>query len=473
MKELRQDNDHGFMQLNRRINTHSLRWLGVIGPMLFWLGVLLFETAILRVPVSWPASLVELAFITAGSILFANWVASSLEWQQKEVRRRSEHLVALRDASLALTNELDLANVLQRVVDLSRTLVDARYGALAVLDIEGRSIAQFYTSGLTPEQRNSLGTPPAGHGVLGIMTREGKAVRIDDIAAHQRAGGFPAQHPHMRSLLGVPIMARGRIFGNLYLADKRVASDTGATVVTPFTAEEQEILQMFAAQVAIAIENAQLYRENQQLAVLRERDRIGMDLHDGVIQSLYAVGLLLDDARHRLDSDPEKTRSALATAISGLNNTIQDIRNYISDLRPHRFQGRNVKQGLEQLARELRTDTLFVVQLKVDPQAAAACTARQADEFLHIAQEALANIRKHADATTIQMRFQFSDGLLQMVIQDDGSGFDPVLARTSFGNGLRNMRERARALHGEFRLDSHPGEGTQVIVMAPIEKRDA
>lgn len=230
---------------------------------------------------------------------------------------------------------------------------------------------------------------------------------------------------------------------------------------------------MFAAQVAIAIENAQLYKENQQLAVLRERDRIGMDLHDGIIQSLYAIGLLLDDARHRLDADPEKTRSALTTAISGLNNTIQDIRNYISDLRPHRFQGRNVRQGLEQLAQELRTDTLFAVQLRVDPQAAAACTARQADEFLHIAQEALANIRKHAEATTIQMRFQFSDGLLQMVVQDDGKGFDLSLARGSRGNGLRNMRERARALHGEFRLESRPGGGSQAIVLAPIEKRNA
>jgi signal transduction histidine kinase len=254
---------------------------------------------------------------------------------------------------------------------------------------------------------------------------------------------------------------------------KRIESETGATVSEPFTQEEEEILEMFAAQAAIAIENAQLYKENQQLAVLRERERIGMDLHDGIIQSLYAIGLLLDDARHRLDNDPEKARSGLGTAIAGLNNTIQDIRNYISDLRPHRFQGRNVKQGLEQLTQELRTDTLFAVRLNVDPQAAAACTARQANEFLHIAQEALANIRRHAEATTIQMRFQFSDGLLQMTIQDDGVGFEQAQARLSRGNGLRNMRERARALHGEFRSESRPGSGAQIVVTAPIEKREA
>jgi signal transduction histidine kinase len=318
-----------------------------------------------------------------------------------------------------------------------------------------------------------LGTPPENHGLLGVMARQGKPVRIDDIGADARAQGFPGSHPQMRTLVGVPIISKGRIFGNLYLADKREESNTGATVTAPFTEEEQEILMMFAAQAAIAIENAQLYKENQQLAVLRERERIGMDLHDGIIQSLYAIGLLLDDARHRLDEDREKARGGLSTAIAGLNNTIQDIRNYISDLRPHRFQGRNVKQGLEQLAQELRTDTLFAVRLNVDAQAATACTARQANEFLHIAQEALANIRKHAEATTIQMRFQFSDGLLQMSIQDDGIGYEQAQVRQSRGNGLRNMRERARALHGEFRVESHLGGGTQIVITAPIEKRDA
>jgi signal transduction histidine kinase len=461
------------MKLNRRIDTRSLRWLGVIVPLLFWLLVLLAEIVVLRETMSWQAATMELVLIAAGALLFANWVASSIEWQQREVERRSEHLVALRDASLTLANELELAAVLQRVVDLSRTLVQARYGALAVLDGDGQRIAQFFTSGLAPEQRKALGAPPENHGLLGIMAREGKAVRIDDVESDPRAVGFPGPHPHMRTLVGVPIISKGRIFGNLYLADKRVESETGATVNEPFAQEEQEVLEMFAAQAAIAIENAQLYKENQQLAVLRERERIGMDLHDGIIQSLYAIGLLLDDARHRLDGDPEKTRSGLGTAIAGLNNTIQDIRNYISDLRPQRFQGRNVKQGLEQLAQELRTDTLFAVRLNVDPQAATACTARQANEFLHIAQEALANIRKHAEATTIQMRFQFSDGLLQMSIQDDGMGFDQAQARLSHGNGLRNMRERARALHGEFRSESRPGNGAQIIVTAPIEKRDA
>ncbi len=453
------------------INTRSLRWLGVLVPLLFWIGVLLVEGLVFKTPVVLPAAVMEVVLISLGSLLFANWVATSLERQQAEVRRRGEHLEALREASLGLTTELELAKVLQRVVDLSRNLVHARYGALAVLAADGAAIAQFYTAGMTPEQRAVMSSPP-GHGLLSIMTREGVALRIDDVADDPRAAGFPAAHPLMRTLVGVPIISKGKIFGNLYLADKRVELETGGVTHAHFTHEDQDLLEMFAGQAAIAIENAQLYKDNQQLAVLRERERIGMDLHDGVIQSIYAIGLMLDDTRHRLHTEPDQARSTIKAAMQGLDTVIKDIRNYIQDLRPQRFQGRNVKQGLEDLAQELRTDTLFTVHLEVDSQAAATCTARQADEFLHIAQEALTNIRKHANANTIVMRFAFADGLLQLTIQDDGAGIDPVRARNGKGNGLRNIRERARSLRGEFRADSTPGHGAQITVSAPIEKRD-
>jgi signal transduction histidine kinase len=272
--------------------------------------------------------------------------------------------------------------------------------------------------------------------------------------------------------VGVPIRSKGKIIGNLYLADRRKELASGGAVVAPFDKEDQEILEMFAAQAAIAIENAQLYHENQQLAVLQERERIGMDLHDGVIQSIYAIGLLLDDAGHRLAQEPDKAQRAIQTAIGGLNSVIKDIRSYIQDLRPQRFQGRDVKQGLELLVRELRQDTLYQVTLDVDSQAAAACTARQSDEFLHIAQEALANVRRHAGGTAIAIRFRFYEGLLQLAIQDNGAGMESGRSRSAVGNGLRNMRERARSLRGEFRVDTTPGAGTQIIVTAPIEKRE-
>jgi len=461
------------LEIMRRINTHSLRWLGVIVPLSFWSLWIVARTLVWGQPISWPATLLELLLISAGAILFANWVALNLEQGEAEIRRRSEHLEALREAALALTTELDLAKVLQRVVDLSRTLVDARYGALAVFAPDNHTVESFYVSGMSEDAHPMPANLPSGVGLLGVLSDSDRPIRLSDIGADARAIGFPPGHPPMRTLLGVPILSKGRRFGNLYLTDKRVISPSAGTVNGEFTLEDQDLLAMFATQAAIAIENAQLYQENQQIAVLRERERIGMDLHDGVIQSIYAIGLLLDDARHRIDSAPQQSSEVMAAAIRGLNEVILDIRNYIQNLRPQRFQNRNVKQGLEELVREIHTDTLLSVDLEVDGQAVNACSARQVDEFLHVAQEALTNVRKHADATTVRLQFGFKQGMLQLTVEDNGAGLTKSHKAYGHGNGLRNMRNRARALHGEFRLEAAGTRGIRVVVTAPIEKRNA
>ncbi len=457
----------------KRINTRSLRWLGVVVPLGSWATWSLLESLVWQQPFLLTATLVELLIISAGATLFANWVAMNLERGEDEIRQRSEHLESLHEAGLALTTELDIAKVLQQVVDQSRTLVQARYGALAVMAGDGQTVDQFYTSGISSETHAQLPGAPVGAGVLGLLSSEGQPIRIANLATDARAVGFPDGHPNMRTLVGVPIASKGKFFGNLYLTDKRITLPSGGGIDGEFTQEDQKLLAMFAVQAAIAIENAQLYRENQQIAVLRERERIGMDLHDGVIQSIYAIGLLLDDARHRIDTAPEQTRDVMGAAITGLNEVIIDIRNYIQHLRPQRFKGRNIRQGLEALTQELRTDTLLTVDLRVDEQAATVCTARQADEFLHIAQEAISNVRKHAAARVVRMHYGFVEGLLQLSIQDDGAGMEPAQAQRTYGNGLRNMRSRARALHGEFRLETAPGAGVRLIVTAPIEKREA
>jgi signal transduction histidine kinase len=455
-----------------RIDTRSLRWLGVFVPLVSWALWVALRSLIWGQPIALAPLFVELLIIALGATAFANWVAVNLEHREVEIRRRSEHLEALRRAGLALTTELEIGNVLQQVVDQSRALVDARYGALAVIGPDGRAVEQFYTSGLNPEVHSQLTGAPVGSGVLGVLSKEAQPIRLTDIASDPRSAGFPPGHPAMRTLVAVPIASKGKNYGNLYLTDKRIVLPSGGAIDGEFTAEDQELLAMFALQAAIAIENAQLYRENQQIAVLRERERIGMDLHDGVIQSIYAIGLLLDDARHRLDTAPVQSREGIGAAITGLNEVIVDIRNYIQHLRPRRFQGRSIRQGLEALAQELRNDTMLTVTLAIDEQAATVCTARQADEFLHIAQEALANVRKHAGASQVTIQFGFDEGLLQLNVKDDGAGMSPMAVRNSQGNGLRNMRSRARGLHGEFRFETAPGAGASFAVTAPIEKRE-
>lgn len=160
------------------------------------------------------------------------------------------------DAGLALASALSLEQVLQVLVDVARELLEARYAALGVINAERTGLSDFITSGLTPEQRERMGRLPSGHGILGLLIRDKTPLRLDDLRRHEASVGFPPHHPAMRSFLGVPVGARDRIFGNLYVTEKLGAEE--------FSAEDLALVQVLAAQAAIAIENTQLRRERDR-----------------------------------------------------------------------------------------------------------------------------------------------------------------------------------------------------------------
>jgi signal transduction histidine kinase len=191
-----------------------------------------------------------------------------------------------------------------------------------------------------------------------------------------------------------------------------------------------------------------------------------MDLHDGIIQSIYAIGLMLEDGEHSIRTKPEAAESRIEGAIHGLNDVIRDIRNYILNLRPERFQGRDLKRGLEELARDLRANTFLSVSVHADGVDTPTLAPEQTVEILHIAQEALTNVRKHGRATNVDVSLRVDDGALQLEIADNGIGFDP--RRAHAGQGLANMRERARALGGDVEIEPRAAGGTRVEVRIPL-----
>jgi signal transduction histidine kinase len=446
------------------LSPDALRWLAVVLPIAFWVGVIALRYILFVDTFSWQEALFEIVLIGLGATFFSISVFQIVQEREAEIRRRSQQLTSLHAAALALTTETELNTVLQKVVDLSRNLVNARYGALGVLEDNGVYIEQFITVGISAEQRALLGSPPRGHGLLGLLIREGKPIRIPSMRHDRRSVGFPPNHPPMQSLLGVPIRSKGRVIGDLYMTDK-IAADGSTTV---FTAQDQEVLEMFATQAAIAIENAQLYRQKQQLAVLQERERFGMDLHDGIIQSIYAIGLQLEDAGSRVETEPQEAAARVHRSILGLNDVIRDIRNYILDLRPQRFQGRDLKRGLDELARDLRSNTFLNVNLVADTLEPNLLSPEQTVEILHVAQEALSNVRKHARASLVELDLIRDADAVILNIQDNGIGFENAVRDNGGGHGLPNMRERARAAGGEITLE--PGEegGTRVSLRIPV-----
>lgn len=235
----------------------------------------------------------------------------------------------------------------------------------------------------------------------------------------------------------------------------------------PAGSGEVEFLSGLANQAAIAIENARLHSEVRKLATLEERERISEDLHDGIIQSIYATGLGLEECVKLIERDPRKLAPKLEAAIENMNTVIRDVRNYIVGLQPEALHEVGLSRSLDDLARALALNTLLRVKLEVEPGIDGALTQEQCGNLFQICREALTNVVKHAGASRVVMTLGRANGVLRLRVEDDGEGFDPV-NRPTGGQGLRNMEERARRLGGSWSIVRASGGGTRIVVEFPL-----
>jgi signal transduction histidine kinase len=373
--------------------------------------------------------------------------------------RSDRALYALDRATRAIAGELDLGRVLQLIVDSVRDLVGARYAALGTFDAAGR-IERFITGGIADDLRARIGPLPQGHGLLGTIIRDGVTLRIPDISRHPDSYGFPPNHPPMRSLLGVPIRVGGTIVGNFYLTEKEGADE--------FSDEDQELVEMFAGHAGIAIQNARLHQEVQALAIVGERLRISRDLHDGIIQSIYAVSLSLEEAVETVESDRAGATDRVDRAIDRLHTTISDIRTFIVGLGPE--TGADLAETLRSMAGDLLDGSSVTLETEL---VGAEAVERQlppeaVHELVQIAREAISNVARHSHATRADLRLEVQADQATLSIADDGSGFDPQARLGSGHFGLANLRDRAAALGGTLSIESAPSSGTRIIVRLPL-----
>ena len=277
-------------------------------------------------------------------------------------------------------------------------LTVASYGAISVLSPDGR-IQEFITQGITDEDRAKIGDPPAGHGILGLLISEARPLRLAEIASHPMSVGFPPDHPPMRSLLGAPVLARGKVFGNIYVTEKQGGDE--------FSIDDERVLQVLATQAGVAVENARLYEdmihaqdEVRRLEVLDERERIAKELHDGVIQSLFAVGMSLQGAAALAQDEGITIR--IEGAVEDIDGAIRDLRNYIFGLRPGILADRQLDQALRELGAEFEQRSGVVTVVDIDAGIAAEL-ASIASDVVQVTREALSNVGRHAEATTCRV----------------------------------------------------------------------
>ena len=367
-------------------------------------------------------------------------------------------LKAVDEAARAIAGVLEVDDALQLIVERVRTLVGARYAALGIVGPDDR-IQRFITSGMSHEQRHAIGPLPRGRGLLGLIMRKAKSYRIPNIAHHPDSSGFPPNHPPMTSFLGVPVTLRGRSVGNFYLTDKSGAAE--------FTATDQRLVELFALHAGIAIDNARLHQEVAAYAVVQERDRIGRDLHDGIIQSLYAVSLSLEDVPEMMGPSPDEAEGRVDSAIDSLQVSIRELRNFIYGLRPETFDGADVPAGIVALGEQFRYNTLVEIDIDVDPAAGKDVSREHGAELLQLVRESLSNTARHSRARHLVVTFGREAEGPRLVIADDGIGFDASAPVAPGHQGLANMGARAEAIGATLRVESALGEGTRIIVSLP------
>jgi signal transduction histidine kinase len=534
-----------------------------------------------------------------------------------EVAASRERLRALLDAVVGIGTDLDLHSTLQRIVIAACRLTDAQYAALGVIGPD-RTLVEFITHGMSPENHRLIGELPRGHGVLGLLIQDPRPIRLPDIAAHPRAYGFPKHHPLMRSFLGVPVRIRDQVFGNLYLAEKHgggqftdddeelmialsvaagaaienarlyaqmrrrqrwleaateitavllgevnrasalqlVASracevaeadlalvmiydeaddtltvevaagevpagllgarvlgarnefqavlsgrhisvvedlgkvtawpvplETGASLLVPLAASGETLgalvvayrrgsiafaedpdvalVETFAGQAALALERARAQDEREMLAVLGDRERIARDLHDVVIQRLFAAGMQLQGAAHTAVR-PE-VRARIDTVVDDLDTTIRDIRGAIFELRAPAAAA-DLRGEIRGLIDETRASLGFRPQLTLDGPVDSAVPESVRPALLAVLREALSNVARHARAGAVAIGVSVGDGRLVLTVTDDGAGVGAAKAT----GGLTNMRRRAEELGGEFTVVSALPHGTTVTWTVPI-----
>jgi signal transduction histidine kinase len=358
-----------------------------------------------------------------------------------------KQLRRLLDAVISVGSELDVVDVLQRIITAATELVDARYGALGVLDEAGTRLSQFITVGIDDDGRRAIGSLPEGHGILGLLIVDPRPLRLPDLRDHPESFGFPPNHPPMRSFLGAPILVRGQVFGNLYLCDK--SSDD------VFSDIDEELVVALAAAAGIAIDNARLHARVADLALFEDRERIARELHDTVIQRLFASGLTLQ-ATVRLIDRPEVVER-LQSIVEDLDETVRHVRSAIFELHTARLPGDSLRQAVLALCAESSRSLGFEPRVQFDGAVDSSVEKPLAEEVLSVLQEALSNVTRHAAASRVDVSIAATDGELLVTVTDDGRGMTDTV---SGGRGLDNIRARATRFGGDAAWEAVPAGGT-------------
>jgi signal transduction histidine kinase len=309
--------------------------------------------------------------------------------------------------------------------------------------------------GLTAREQAAIGPLPRQHGMLGVMLREGKPLRLDDIRTDPRFWGWPAAHPELTDVLGVPIKEGDQILGFIFAACKE---EPGG-----FTERDERLVSLFAAHAAIALTNARLYEHGRELSVLQERARLAQDLHDAVSQKLFSVRAKARAAAVLVSRDPARAIREIDSVAALAGEAHAELRAVIDGLAPPELAAGGLAGSVRGYS--LLASRTYGAEVIVRTGELPALDPVRATAVYRIAQEAITNALRHSGAEQILVSLTARKRSVSLQVSDSGAGFDTGAPRA--GLGLASMRERAASAGGRLTITAAPGKGTTVRLTVP------
>lgn len=440
------------------MSLRSVKYVTLAAPMTFLICVEAVQYIFLphlRLP--WFAYIVVTGVALGVLLVFNETIFGIIGRIQRHQMQQYHELLALHEAGLDIAEEVDLNVLLQRVVDRAGALIGANCSGIALVGENG-TIDTLVAAGLLQDQRVSLWEAFCADAVFDHVVVARRRVRLEDVAR---------LHPTLGPMVAVPILSRDQVLGAFFLARMRGAAR--------FRAEDEETMERFATQAALAIQNARLQRLIRELAISEERARIAREMHDNLAQLLGYVNTKAQAAQELLRTGQiDRTMLQMSQLAQAARDAYADVRESILGLRSSLHGDRGFVAALREYLERWHEQYGIRVDFRVDvtDEDIHALPATAELQLLRIAQEALSNVRKHSGAYSAEVRIATRDGALEVLIADNGRGFDPdAVGWTGVPRfGLAGMRERAEAVGGELSIWSQIDEGTRIWVRLPSRR---
>lgn len=403
-------------------------------------------------------TIIEMLAAYAGVAIDNAHLYENLQERDQSLTRRNDELALLNKIETALASSLELDEIMNKTLTLLMAHFKMEAGEIFLREEEGQTLRLVLHRGEAAEAFWTRNRYKIGEGMVGQAAQTRQPVISNHLEKDERVTRQAVVKAGFRQIACIPLPAHGEIVGVLTIATRSKKA---------ISKNDIQVLVSIASGAGTAIENARLHSNVRRVTILEERERIGMDLHDGIIQSIYGVGLALENARAVLREDPDSADNRLVKAMDDLNRTIRDIRTYILDLRPRQLRDESLIEGLGRLVAEFRQNTKLEVILAGPKEPLIDLQPVNAMALFHICQEAMANIAKHANASKVTIDLWSTSDRALLEIHDNGDGFDLEKANKTVGHGLANMQTRVANVGGDLDIITAPKEGTTILAWVP------